>query len=144
MATYLSDFRGKVKETVSGVVAGTSIIDSLSSSLYRTIRYNVTAEDAVNGSMINSTFTVSHDSLEEMMTEFNTFGDSNITFDVVYGNVVGGYPTTLDVKATFPTGFSGSYTFTREVFINTDKVQKIGSDGPSAYLVPSIFLYPSS
>lgn len=144
MATYLSNFRNGKKITVDGVVGGQITIDTLPASSYKTMRYEFVAEDSVTGALMDGSFVVAHDSLEISLTEVSFVGDADITFDVEYGVIVDGYPTTLNVKASFPVGFDGTYTFSREVFINTEQIQKIGSDGPSGYLYPSQFLYPNS
>lgn len=143
---YLSDYKKFPKVKVSSQLTGLTTLDSFDVGLYRTIKYNLSVEDTYTNSIYQCSFTVAHDSLFTHITEFDVINDGDIDLDINadYGNVVGGYPTTVDVTVTFPANFNGSWSLEKEVFINISQIQKDGFDGPSAGMYPSDYLYPNN
>jgi len=114
MTTYLSDFRGVSKSVVSGVVAGTTTLDSLLTDVYRKAVYNIVVEDDITGEMYTTSLSMVDDSTGIIVTEFDNVGNLVVSFDT------DGYldfPSTMNLNMTLPVGFSGSYSFERQLFI---------------------------
>lgn len=143
---YLSDYKKYPKSKNVAQLSGIATIDSWDSSLYRTVKYNLSIEDTYTDSIYECRFTVTHDSLSTQVTEFDVIQNDNldIAVDAVYANVVGGYPTTFDVQVTFPANFNGSWVVDKEVSINHTQIQKDGLSGPSSGIYPSEYLYPNT
>lgn len=143
---YLSNYKKYPKTVVTGQTAGLTTLDFFATNLYRTIKYNLSVEDAYTNSIYQCGFTVTHDSLSALITEFDVINDTTLDLDINadYGNVVDGYPTTVDVTVTFPVNFNGSWSLEKKVFINTSQIQKDGFDGPSNGIYPSDYLYPNN
>lgn len=142
---YLSDYKKYPKTKNNSQLSGLVVLDSLDTSMYRTAKYSFSVEDTYTNSIYQCRFTVTHDSLHALLTEFDIInGDIDLNIDVVYSDVVGGYPTKFNVQTTFPANFNGSWSLEKEVFINISQIQKDGFDGPSAGMYPSEYLYPNN
>lgn len=145
MTLYLSDYKKYPKTKVDVQAAGLTTLDSSGADLYRTVKYNLSVEDLYTNSIYQCRFTVTHDSLSTLITEFDVINSPNFDLDIntIYTDVVGGYPTKFKVQTTFPTNFNGSWSLEKEVYINISDIQKSGADGPSIGLYPSPYNYPS-
>lgn len=142
---FLSNYQKPPIRVGMNQTAGMITIDSLDTSIYRTAKYNFTAEDLYTNSIYICSFTVTHDSLNAIITEFDVIqGDMEITFDTVYSDVVDGYPTKFKVRATFPTNFNGSWSLDKEVYLKYSDIQRDGFDGPSVNVYPGAYLYPNN
>ena len=145
---YLSDYKKYPKTKIDVQTSGLVTLDSLDANLYRTAKYNLSVEDTYTNSIYQCRFTVTHDSLTPLLTEFDVINgvspDIDLDIDVVYTDIVDGLPTKFKVQTTFPTNFNGSWSLDKEVFINISQIQKDGFGGPSDALFPSDYLYPNN
>jgi hypothetical protein len=145
VSIYLSNYKKPPIRVVEGQTAGMITIDSLDATKYRTAKYSFTAEDSYSNTIYQCSFTVTHDSLVAMVTEFDVIqGDADIAFDAVYTDVVDNYPTKFRVRATFPTNFNGSWSLDKEVYLKYTDIQRDGFDGPSSHVYPGAYLYPNN
>lgn len=145
MSIHLSNYSKSPIRVVEGQTEGSITIDSMDTSTYRTARYNFTAEDSYTNSIYQCSFTVTHDSLFALITEFDVIqGDLDIVFDAVYSDVVDGYPTKFKTRATFPTNFNGSWSLDKEVYLKYTDIQRDGFDGPSSNFYPGAYSYPNN
>ena len=142
---YLSNYQKPPIKVGMNQTAGMITIDSLDTSMYRTAKYNFTAEDSYSNSIYQCSFTVTHDSLFALITEFDIIqGSMDIVFDAVYTDVVDGYPTKFKTRATFPANFTGSWSLDKEVYLKYTDIQRDGFDGPDDGVHPSVYLYPNN
>jgi len=109
------------------------------------IKYDILIEDFYTNSIYQGRFTVTHDSLDTIVSGFDlVIGGVDITLDAVYTTIVDYYPTVIDINLTFPANFNGSWSLTKEVFINISNIQRDGFDGPGDGLFPGPYLYPNN
>lgn len=142
MAIYLSNLKGNQPIIVNSAVAsGRTLIDSFTSSSFRTAKYHLVVEDITAQRVYNVRLAVTHDSTNAWITEIDVMPLSSFDIDIEAEYDVGA--NNVELYGTFPNNCKISLE--RLIFANQEPTLQItGAGGPAEDLYPSGNLYPQA